>query len=210
MSPDRFIKVAERSGLILPLGEHLLNKSLQAAKGWSSGAKVAINVSPVQVNHCDLPTLLRQSLFTHGMSPGQVEIEITETALLEHTDRALHALRQVRAMGVSIALDDFGTGYSSLAMLRSFPFDKVKIDRSFVMNLDRHGNAAIIRSIAQLGENMGIRVLCEGVETEQNAQTLIELGCAEMQGFLLAKPFPSDLADEWSPTSKFECHAEIA
>ena len=198
--PDRFIRVAERCGLILPLGELLLRGSVEAAGRWRNGSKIAINVSPVQLNHSDLPAILRQAMVDHDVSPGEIEIEITETALLEHTDRALHALRQVRAMGVSIALDDFGTGYSSLAMLQSFPFDKIKIDRSFVTQLDRHRNAALVRSIAQLGENLGIRVLCEGVERQSMIGDLIALGCHEMQGFLLAKPFPADHADMWART----------
>ncbi|MEM9733306.1 MAG: EAL domain-containing protein [Pseudomonadota bacterium] len=198
VSPDRFIKVAERSGLILSLGEHLMRRSLNEASLWKCGAKIAVNVSPVQVNHCDLPGLLREAMLNQNISPCQLEIEITETALLEHTDRALHALRQIRAMGISIALDDFGTGYSSLAMLQSFPFDKVKIDKSFIMDLDRHGNQAIVRSIAQLGENLGIKVLCEGVETEENARIVHELGCSEMQGYLLSKPMPATLADTWA------------
>ena len=195
--PDRFIMVAERSGLILPLGEHLLKRSVAAAAAWRERAKIAINVSPVQINHSDLPALLRTALVDNGLSPTDVEIEITETALLEHTTRALHALRQIRAMGVSIALDDFGTGYSSLAMLQSFPFDKIKIDRSFVLDIDRSGNDAIVRSIAQLGENLGITVLCEGVETEAHAKLLADLGCAEMQGYLLSKPFSADAVDAW-------------
>lgn len=200
VSPDRFIKVAERSGLILPLGEHLLRRSLNEASLWKTDAKIAVNISPVQINHSDLASLLREAIVTHGISPTRLEIEITETALLEHTDKALHTLRQIRAMGISIALDDFGTGFSSLAMLQSFPFDKVKIDRSFVMDLNRQRNQAIVRSIAQLGENLDIKVLCEGVEEESAARTVHELGCAEMQGYLLAKPMPATLADEWSVT----------
>ena len=197
--PDRFIKVAERSGLILPLGEHLLRRSVAEAAAWRNRAKIAINVSPVQVNHSDLPTILRGAMVEHGMSPSRVEIEITETALLEHTNRALHALRQVRSMGVTIALDDFGTGYSSLAMLRSFPFDKIKIDRSFVADLPRPDGRAIVRSIVQMGENLGTRVLCEGVETEEDVRVLDELGCREMQGYLLSRPMPAAEASRWSP-----------
>ncbi|MEL6782946.1 MAG: EAL domain-containing protein [Pseudomonadota bacterium] len=207
VSPDRFIAVAERSGLILPLGEHLMRRSLNEASLWQCGAKISVNVSPVQVNHCDLPGLLREAMLSHNISPSRLEIEITETALLEHTDRALHALRQIRAMGIAIALDDFGTGYSSLAMLQSFPFDKVKIDKSFIMDLDRHGNQAIVRSIAQLGENLGIKVLCEGVETEANARLVHELGCQEMQGYLLSKPMPATLADAWAKDYEHQLQA---
>ena len=202
MPPDRFITVAERSGLILPLGEHLLHRTVEVASNWQNQAKVAINVSPVQINHSDLPSILRAAMVEHGVSPARLEIEITETALLEHTNRALHALRQIRSMGVTVALDDFGTGYSSLAMLRSFPFDKIKIDRSFVTDLSRRDGHAIVRSIAQLGHNLGTRVLCEGVETEAEAETLDALGCHEMQGYLLSRPMPGTEASDWQASGR--------
>ena len=196
--PDVFIAVAEETGLILPLGEHLLRRSVEAAASWREGAKVAINVSPVQINHSDLPALLRSALVRYGISPAMVELEVTESALIDNSARALHALRQVRAMGVTIALDDFGTGYSSLAMLQSFPFDKIKIDKSFVTDLERSQNSAIVRSIVQLGENLDTKVLSEGVETETHVRMLAEMGCAEMQGYLIGKPFPHAMVDEFT------------
>ena len=197
--PDRFITVAERSGLILPLGEHLLRRAIAEAAEWRNQAKVAINVSPVQVNHSNLPDVLHAAMVEYGLSPTRIEIEITETALLEHTNRALHALRKIRSLGITVALDDFGTGYSSLAMLRSFPFDKIKIDRSFVKGLSGRDGHAIVRSIAQLGENLGTKVLCEGVETEEDAAILEALGCEEMQGYLLSRPMPAREASDWQP-----------
>ena len=202
--PDRFITVAERSGLILPLGEHLLRRAVAEAAEWQNQAKVAINVSPVQVNHANLPDLLHSAMVEHGVSPTRIEIEITETALLEHTNRALHALRQIRSLGITVALDDFGTGYSSLAMLRSFPFDKIKIDRSFVKSLSGRDGHAIVRSIAQLGENLGTKVLCEGVETEEDAEALEALGCEEMQGYLLSRPMPAAEVSDWKPPARVE------
>ena len=195
--PDRFIAVAERSGLILPLGEMLINKGMEAASRWTSRSRIALNVSAVQLNHGDIVALLRDGMVRYGLSPAQLEVEITETALLDHSARAIQALRQIRGMGISIALDDFGTGYSSLAMLQSFPFDKIKIDRSFVTELDRFGNAAIVRSVAQLGENLNATVLVEGVEDAGQAAQLRRLGCRQMQGYLLSKPFPAQEVDAW-------------
>ena len=193
--PDVFIAVAEETGLILPLGEYLLRKSVKAAADWRDPRKIAINVSAVQINHSDLPSQLRSAMVAHGISPAMVELEVTESALIDNSARALHALRQVRAMGVTIALDDFGTGYSSLAMLQSFPFDKIKIDKSFVTELERSQNSAIVRSIVQLGENLNTKVLSEGVETEEHVRILAEMGCAEMQGYLIGKPFPNEMVD---------------
>ena len=190
--PDIFVKVAEESGLILELGEHLLRKSVAIAAQRPQGAKVAINVSPVQINHCDLPALIHSALVESGASPSMIEVEVTESALIDNSNRALHALRQVRSMGVSIALDDFGTGYSSLAMLQSFPFDKIKIDKSFVDELERHESAAIVRSVVFLGENLGMKVLTEGVETEEQRVALAEMGCDEIQGYLIGRPEPAE------------------
>ena len=190
--PDIFVKVAEESGLILELGEHLLRKSVAIAARRPQGAKVAINVSPVQINHCDLPALIRSALVESGASPNMIEVEVTESALIDNSNRALHALRQVRSMGVSIALDDFGTGYSSLAMLQSFPFDKIKIDKSFVDDLERHESAAIVRSVVFLGENLGMKVLTEGVETEDQRRILADMGCDEIQGYLIGRPEPAE------------------
>ena len=192
--PDVFVGIAEECGLILELGEYLLRKCVRIAAKAPLGAKVAINVSPVQINHSDLPAILRSAMIEAAVSPGMIEVEVTESALIDNSTRALHALRQVRAMGVSIALDDFGTGYSSLGMLQSFPFDKIKIDKSFVNDLERPQSTAIVRSVVFLGENLGMKVLVEGVETTEQARLLYEMGCDELQGYLLGRPVPAEQA----------------
>ena len=189
--PDLFVKVAEECGLILELGEYLLRKTVRLARYCEPGTKIAVNVSPVQINHSDLPAILRSAIVEASVSPSSIEVEVTESALIDNSTRALHALRQVRAMGVSIALDDFGTGYSSLAMVQSFPFDKIKIDKSFVDELERPQNRAIVRSVVFLGENLGMKVLTEGVETQEQARMLREMGCDEFQGYLLGRPVPA-------------------
>ncbi|MGT2516856.1 EAL domain-containing protein (plasmid) [Sphingomonas panni] len=163
VSPAHFIPLAEQSGLILPIGEWVLRTACAAAASWAEPYRIAVNLSPVQLGHVDLPRLVQQVLLDTGLSPARLELEITETAMITDPVRTIHILRQLKAIGVSVAMDDFGTGYSSLSTLRSFPFDKIKLDRSFMAELNgAPQSAAIIRAVLTLGESLHIPVLAEG------------------------------------------------
>ena len=191
VSPADFIPLAEETGLILPIGEWVLRKACAEAATWSEPHKIAVNLSPVQLGHVDLPRLVHQILIETGLSPSRLELEITETAMISDLERTTHVLRQLKLLGVSIAMDDFGTGYSSLSTLRAFPFDKIKLDRSFMSELDGGPqSAAIIRAVLALGESLEIPVLAEGVETMEQLHFLREQGCDEVQGYLLGRPKP--------------------
>lgn len=200
VSPAEFIPLAEESGLILPIGEWVLRKACAEAALWDEPHKIAVNLSPIQLGHVDLPRLVHQILMETGLAPHRLELEITETAMIADLDRTTHILRQLKLLGVSIAMDDFGTGYSSLSTLRAFPFDKIKLDRSFMSELDGGPqSAAIIRAVLALGESLDIPVLAEGVETLEQLSFLRAQGCDEVQGYLLGRPKPiadSQLQDE--------------
>lgn len=189
--PDAFIPVAEETGLILPIGEWVMRTACRAAASWPEGCKIAVNLSPVQLSHTDLPRLVHQILIETGLKPSLLELEITETAMITDLERTTHILRQLKLLGVSVAMDDFGTGYSSLSTLRAFPFDKIKLDRSFMTELDGSPQSrAIIRAVLALGESLEIPVLAEGVETQDQLAFLRDQGCDEVQGYLLGKPSP--------------------
>lgn len=189
ISPADFIPLAEENGLILPIGEWVLRSACAEAAGWAEPYKIAVNLSPVQLGHVDLPRLVHQVLVETGLPPSRLELEITETAMITDMDRTTHVLRQLKLLGVSIAMDDFGTGYSSLSTLRAFPFDKIKLDRSFMSELDGGPeSAAIIRAVLALGESLHIPVLAEGVETLDQLSFLRDQGCDEVQGYLLGRP----------------------
>lgn len=189
--PSDFIPIAEEYGLILDLGEWVLRKACGDAAGWEHKSKVAVNVSSLQLAHADLPKLFHEILLETGLPPRRLEIELTESALMEDRDNALHTLRRLKALGISVALDDFGTGYSSLETLRIFPFDKIKLDRFFVSELEKSPQStAIIRAVLALGKSLSIPVLAEGVESEQQLCALLQEGCDEVQGFLLGRPVP--------------------
>ncbi|MCW6533926.1 bifunctional diguanylate cyclase/phosphodiesterase [Sphingomonas lycopersici] len=191
-SPEEFIPIAEQSGLILPIGEWVLRTACAEAAGWREPHKIAVNLSPVQLGHVDLPRLIHQILLETGLPPSRLELEITETAMIADFDRTTHVLRQIKALGVAVAMDDFGTGYSSLSTLRAFPFDKIKLDRSFMTELDgAPQSAAIIRAVLALGSSLDIPVLAEGVETHDQLVFLREQGCDEAQGYLLGRPHPT-------------------
>lgn len=191
ISPTVFIPIAEENGLILSLGEWVLRRACTDAMGWEHEAKVAVNVSPVQLAHADLPRLFHQVMLDTGLPPRRLEIELTESAIMADRAHALHVLRQIKALGVGVALDDFGTGYSSLETLRAFPFDKIKLDRLFVSELEESPQAvAIIRAVLALGKSLSIPVLAEGIETERQLVVLRREGCDEVQGFLLGYPQP--------------------
>jgi diguanylate cyclase (GGDEF)-like protein len=189
ISPADFIPLAEENGLILPIGEWVLRTACAEAAAWAEPHKIAVNLSPIQLGHADLPRLVHQILIQTGLSPARLELEITETAMIVDMERTTHVLRQLKLLGVSIAMDDFGTGYSSLSTLRAFPFDKIKLDRSFMSELDGGPqSAAIIRAVLALGESLQIPVLAEGVETLEQLTFLRDQGCDEVQGYLLGRP----------------------
>jgi EAL domain-containing protein (putative c-di-GMP-specific phosphodiesterase class I) len=195
ISPEIFIPIAEENGLILALGEWVMRRACTDAMGWEHQSRVAVNVSPVQLAHADLPRLFHQIMLETGLPPRRLEIELTETAIMADRVHALHVLRQIKALGVGVALDDFGTGYSSLETLRAFPFDKIKLDRLFVSELaDSPQATAIIRAVLALGKSLAIPVLAEGIETEQQLFVLQREGCDEAQGFLLGYPEPLPLS----------------
>jgi diguanylate cyclase (GGDEF)-like protein/PAS domain S-box-containing protein len=196
VSPAEFIPVAEETGLITNLGHYVLRRACMDAMAWPEHVKVAVNLSPLQFRAGNLFQFVMGALSASGLAPHRLELEITETLLLEKSEQVLSTLHALRALGVRISMDDFGTGYSSLSYLRSFPFDKIKIDRSFVSNLDaRPDSQAIVRAILSLGTSLGITITAEGVESEQDLACLRAEGCAEGQGFLFAKAQPREAAN---------------
>jgi len=187
--PNLFIPVAEESGTVLQIGEWVLRTACSEAAHWSRPLNVAVNVSPVQLHNENFAHLVHEILIQSGLPPARLEIEITETALVRDLKRALATLRQLKALGVRIAMDDFGTGYSSLSNLRAFPFDKIKIDRSFIKSVDANGQAAaIVRAVLGLGRGLSLPVLAEGVETPGELDFLSNELCDEVQGYLLGRP----------------------
>jgi diguanylate cyclase (GGDEF)-like protein/PAS domain S-box-containing protein len=187
--PGVFIPIAEDSGVILQIGEWVIRTACTEAACWKKPLTVAVNVSPVQIHHASFAQLVHEILFQTGLPPHRLELEITETALVRDLNRALVTLRQLKALGIRIAMDDFGTGYSSLSTLRAFPFDKIKIDRSFVKSVDTNEAAAtIIRAVLGLGKGLGLPVLAEGVETPGEFAFLRNEQCSEAQGYLIGRP----------------------
>ncbi|WP_052401435.1 bifunctional diguanylate cyclase/phosphodiesterase [Muricoccus aerilatus] len=193
VSPADFIPVAEECGLMLVLGRWVLEQACKAAAAWMQPYVVAVNLSPVQFQHGDLPSEVAGILARTGLPAGRLELEITEGLLIEDAEGALAAMRALKALGVRLALDDFGTGYSSLVYLRRFPFDRLKIARSFIQATELDGSARpIVNAIIALGRSLNLRVTAEGVETEQQLALLRELDCDEVQGFLLGRPIPEE------------------
>jgi diguanylate cyclase (GGDEF)-like protein len=189
--PSTFIPLAEDSGLIIQLGEWILRTACREAASWSSQALLAVNLSPAQFRHGDLPGLVHSVLMETGLPPSRLELEITESVLIADFSRAQAILRRLKSLGVKIAMDDFGTGYSSLSYLQSFPFDKIKIDRAFVTNLESNAhNAAIVRAVITLARSLSLPVLAEGVESEEQLAVLRADGCDQVQGYLIGKPQP--------------------
>ncbi|MDA9532623.1 MULTISPECIES: EAL domain-containing protein [unclassified Bradyrhizobium] len=192
VSPAEFIPVAEDTGLINPLGGQMLRRACLDAAAWPDDVRVAVNLSPLQFRSGNLLSVVTDALKHSGLPPRRLELEITETLLLEKSAQVLATLHALRALGVRISMDDFGTGYSSLSYLRSFPFDKIKIDQSFVRDLGANREAqAIIRSIVSLGKGLGVTITAEGVETEAELSCLRAEGCHEGQGFLFSKARPN-------------------
>ncbi|QPC98168.1 putative bifunctional diguanylate cyclase/phosphodiesterase [Qipengyuania soli] len=199
VSPNDFIPLAEETGLILPIGEWVVREACHQASRWEDGLSVAVNISPKQFTSPDLVTKILNAIAASGIGANRLELEITESIFIAQVDKTMAILHQLRALGVRIALDDFGTGYSSLSYLRSFPFDKVKIDRSFVTDLATGENGhAIIRAITTLAEALGMETLAEGVEDEQQLEILRREGCRSIQGFLLSRPMSASQVLAWA------------
>jgi len=195
--PGTFIPLAEESGVIMQLGEWILRTACREAASWPRPLRIAINLSPVQFQHGDLAQLVHQVLLETGLSPARLELEITEGMLIGDFNRAVSILRRLKNLGVRIAMDDFGTGYSSLSYLQSFPFDKIKIDRSFISNLGHSQQAAaIVRAVIALGHGLDLPVVAEGVETAEQLEFLAGESCNEIQGYFIGRPKPiADYAD---------------
>ena len=191
VSPADFIPLAEETGLIVPIGEWVARAACKEAATWADEVKVAVNLSPAQFKSGRLVEMIGDALSFSGLEASRLELEITESVLLQNSEATLKALHQLRELGVRIALDDFGTGYSSLSYLRSFPFDKLKIDRSFVQDLPESRSArAIVQAIAALGSSFNMAITAEGVEKAEQMEYLRGEGCDELQGFYLSKPKP--------------------
>jgi len=212
--PSVFIPIAEESGFITALGEWILRSAAREAASWPNPLQIAINLSPVQFQHGDLVGMVHQVLIDTGLSPGRLEVEITEGVLIGDFTRALAVLRRLKHLGVRIAMDDFGTGYSSLSYLQSFPFDRIKIDRAFIANLTHsQQSATIIRAVIALGHGLDLPVLAEGVETEEQLRFLESVGCDGIQGYYVGRPKPIREYAEMvgrAPFGKKKPHLSIA
>jgi diguanylate cyclase (GGDEF)-like protein len=190
--PDQFIRIAEESGMIVPLGEWILRRACADAITWPPHLKLAVNLSSSQLTQCDLLGILKSTLEETGLDPARLELEITETVLIEKNEENLAILHALKNLGISIVLDDFGVGYSSMRYLQEFPFDKIKIDKSFIQSMVSHpDSAAIVCAIAGLGRNLDIETTAEGVETAEQLALLHNAGCQLAQGFLFSRPVPA-------------------
>jgi diguanylate cyclase (GGDEF)-like protein/PAS domain S-box-containing protein len=193
IAPNHFIPIAEETSLIVPIGDWVLRRACMDAAGWSKAAAVAVNLSPVQFKNQNLVAAVKSALEASRLPAHRLELEITESVLLQNSETTRAMLHELRGLGVKISLDDFGTGYSSLSYLRSFPFDKIKIDRSFVNELTtRNDSMAIIRAVTGLGRSLGITTTAEGVEDEAQLELLRREGCTQAQGYLFSKPRPAN------------------
>ena len=188
--PGEFIPIAEDTGLIVPLGEWILRNAIMQAATWREGLRVAINLSPIQLRSPRLMSQLVTAIAHTGIDPGRIELEITENVLMQESDANVALLHKLRELGVRISLDDFGTGYSSLNYLRSFPFDKIKIDKCFVADLEQREDCqAIIRAVTSLAGTLGMETVAEGVERKEQLDWLRDAGCTEVQGYYISYPF---------------------
>ena len=189
VSPADFIPLAEEIGLIVPIGEWVVRTACAEAARWPEGLSVAVNLSPAQFKSKKLVQAVASALAASGLAPGRLELEITEGVLLQENEANLATLHALRALGLRISMDDFGTGYSSLSYLRSFPFDKIKIDRSFISGGKANGDSmAIVRAIASLGASFGMTTVAEGVETPEQMSRIRQEGCTDVQGYFISRP----------------------
>jgi EAL domain-containing protein (putative c-di-GMP-specific phosphodiesterase class I) len=201
--PATFIPVAEESGFIVQLGEWVVRQACAAAAQWPGNTKIAVNLSPVQFRNRGLVQTVVGALSASGLPATRLELEITETTLMQESQATLAMLHQLRATGVRIALDDFGTGYSSLSHLQSFPFDRIKIDRSFIENIDDASSLNIVRAVAALAKGLGMETTAEGVETQHQLDTVKIEGCTAMQGYLFSRPRPAcEIGEMYFPNSR--------
>ena len=192
VAPSEFIPLAEETGLIVPIGEWVLRQACGEAMKWPSHISLAVNLSPAQFKMRNLSQIVIGALAQSGISPRRLELEITESVLLVDNATTLETLHQLRNLGVRISMDDFGTGYSSLSYLRSFPFDKIKIDQSFIRNLASSSDSqAIVRAVTGLGSSLGMKTTGEGVETQEECDYLMRHGCTEAQGYFFGRPKPA-------------------
>jgi len=192
VSPLDFIAVAEETGLILPIGDWVLRQACAEAVTWPSHVKIAVNLSPIQFKNKTLLLSVASALAASGLSPNRLELEITESVLLQDGDATLAILQELRGLGIRLSMDDFGTGYSSLSYLRKLPFDKIKIDRSFIVDMSDHNDClAIVRAVIAMCNSLGIATTAEGVETPEQFKQLKLEGCTEVQGYLFSPPRPA-------------------
>ncbi|WP_245517149.1 MULTISPECIES: EAL domain-containing protein [unclassified Mesorhizobium] len=192
LPPSQFIQLSEEVGVIDSLGEWIMRQACADAAKWPLPVKIAVNLSPAQFKQQGLPLQVASALAASGLLPSRLELEITESVLLAHSEHTIQTLHSLRDLGVSIAMDDFGTGYSSLSYLRSFPFDRIKIDRSFVSLMCESGESrAIVKAVAELGTTLGMTTTAEGVETEDQYRLVRENGCTDVQGWLFGRPMPA-------------------
>jgi EAL domain-containing protein (putative c-di-GMP-specific phosphodiesterase class I) len=189
--PGIFIPLAEEIGAIKAIDEWVLREACREAASWPNPLSIAVNLSPIDFRRNDIPAMILSVLLETGLNPQRLEVEITEGVLIDDFDRTIAVLRRIKNLGVRIAMDDFGSGYSSLSYLQSFPFDKIKIDQTFVAKIGSGGPAAaIIHAILGLGHALALPVIAEGVETEEQLSFLVKEGCNEVQGFLIGRPSP--------------------
>jgi EAL domain-containing protein (putative c-di-GMP-specific phosphodiesterase class I) len=207
--PDQFIPLAEETGLIVPLGEWVLRQACDDATSWPADVRVAVNLSPVQFKQAELFNVIQSALRNSGLLPERLELELTESVLLEQAGENHAFMEKLKSIGISLALDDFGTGYSSLSCLTAFPFDKIKIDKSFIGSLSkRQKSSAIISSVVTLACGLDMSVTAEGVETPEQLEMLRTLGVNFAQGYLLGRPAPiTDLQD---PSQSYRPHRDAA
>jgi predicted signal transduction protein with EAL and GGDEF domain len=192
ISPMEFIPIAEETGLIIPLSEWVLHQACIEATKWPSHVRLSVNLSPVQFKSRNLASTVVAALARSGLLASRLELEVTEMVLLQETALTTATMAQLRQLGVRLSLDDFGTGYSSLSYLRKFPFQKIKLDRSFVKDLGRDaGSVAIVRAVSSLGRDLGMTILVEGIETQEQLDRVKLEGCTEGQGFLFGRPVPA-------------------
>jgi EAL domain-containing protein (putative c-di-GMP-specific phosphodiesterase class I) len=192
ISPATFIPIAESSGMIVPIGNWVLEQSCKLATTWQKNLSVAVNISPAQFKSGKLVEVVSAALKKYGLAAHRLELEITESLLLEKSSETLEVLKRLKELGVSIALDDFGTGYSGLGYLNSFPIDKIKIDRSFIKDLGtKPRSKELVRAAINIGHSLGLMTLAEGIETQEQLDMLRALGCQQGQGFLFSPAIPS-------------------
>ncbi|HUI97736.1 MAG TPA: EAL domain-containing protein [Xanthobacteraceae bacterium] len=208
VSPADFIPLAEEIGLIVPIGDWVLKTACCEAASWPNGARIAVNLSPAQFKSRSVVQSVIDALAVSGLDPTRLELEITESVLLHDNEATIATLHQLRSFGIKISMDDFGTGYSSLSYLRSFPFDKIKIDRSFIKEISDKGDcAAIVKAVAGLGKGLGIATTAEGVETAEQLRQVRAEGCSEVQGYFFSAPQPAEALREFFARGKSQTQA---